>query len=448
MSQTTFVSERTSLIQQQNSFHVKSKSSKYSLDLLFVRRLQKIVQIISQPKVIKIMLVLLFFATLAHVYVVSFTGQVIGGFYQVITSKDIRDFYKILAVSIVIISGSALLDSTIKFLTDFLAVKWREKLCLYLHECYFRKRTYYKVQHVECSSCDNPDQRITQDADNFTTSLAQICSTCLSAPLIIVLYAFFSFRSIAWYAPVIVLVYFLVGFSLNRLVMVPIVNIVYRQEQLEGDFRYVHMRVRENAESIALYRGDKIEHQIANNKFRPLIDNKTKLIRWFWTINSTSNILSYLGSVLNYSVVALPVILGQKENPTSQYVAEASFQLIMLIQGFSTFANLSKAFSELAGYTSRIAHFIEQMEFLQNETDRHFNGKFLRLPVSADHDEVIRFTNVTCFTPQGRSLVHNLNFVVRKGKNLLIIGPSGCGKSTILRILNELWNSFSGIERR
>jgi hypothetical protein len=137
---------------------------------------------------------------------------------------------------------------------------------------------------------------------------------------------------------------------------------------LKGDFRYVHMRVRENAESIAFYRGDDTEHRRANNKFQMLLNNRMKLIRWFWAVNctitqthththtyslkncltqsettphlthslivstATSNVFVYMGSVLNYAVVALPIILRQMENPTNQYIAEASFQLIMLIQ--------------------------------------------------------------------------------------------------------------------
>jgi hypothetical protein len=138
---------------------------------------------------------------------------------------------------------------------------------------------------------------------------------------------------------------------------------------LKGDFRYVHMRVRENAESIAFYRGDDIEHQSANNKFQLLLNNRMRLIRWFWAVNctvthtyiyqytylyierlsqqsymtthsthffnvleATSNAFVYMGSVLNYAVVALPIVLRQMENPTNQYIAEASFQLIMLIQ--------------------------------------------------------------------------------------------------------------------
>jgi hypothetical protein len=124
MSHTTLESnERISLIQQKKNPQQQSKCSsplpKYSVDLVFVQRFWKIVKIISRSANTKIVLFLLFISTFAQVYVVSFTGQVIGGFYQVITSKDINGFYKVLGFSILVILGSALFDSTIKFLTEY-----------------------------------------------------------------------------------------------------------------------------------------------------------------------------------------------------------------------------------------------------------------------------------------------------------------------------------------
>jgi hypothetical protein len=49
-------------------------------------------------------------------------------------------------------------------------------------------------------------------------------------------------------------------------------------------------------------------------------------------LSAASNMISYMGSILNYAIVGFAVVLGQMKEPTSQYVAEASFQLIMLIQ--------------------------------------------------------------------------------------------------------------------
>jgi hypothetical protein len=53
----------------------------------------------------------------------------------------------------------------------------------------------------------------------------------------------------------------------------------------------------------------------------------------------------------------------------------------------------------------------------------NFNGK-----VVVNEAPIIRFENVTCFTPKARQLIKDLNFTIDLDTNLLVMGPSGmCG---------------------
>jgi ATP-binding cassette, subfamily D (ALD), member 4 len=172
---------------------------------------------------------------------------------------------------------------------------------------------------------------------------------------------------VAWYAPLIILGYFLIGYAVSRLVMSVVARIVYQQELLEGDFRFVHMRVRTCSEAIALLEGSDRERLQSQAAFLALLDNKKRLILWQFGLNATTNLFTYFGSIVNYLVVALPILVltgtsaahlpppGSPEhlNALIQYVSEGSFACIMLIQGFTQLLNVSQYVSSLVGYTAR-----------------------------------------------------------------------------------------------
>jgi osmoprotectant transport system ATP-binding protein len=42
------------------------------------------------------------------------------------------------------------------------------------------------------------------------------------------------------------------------------------------------------------------------------------------------------------------------------------------------------------------------------------------------------------YTPQGRSLLSDINFKVKQGQTLVLLGRSGCGKTTTLKLINRL----------
>lgn len=133
---------------------------------------------------------------------------------------------------------------------------------------------------------DNPDQRITQDVDYFSTTFSSVLSSCISAPLIIGWYTYQTVTIIAWFIPLLISGYFFLGYFINKLIMSPIVKMVFRQEQLEGDFRYAHARVRTWAESIALYGGGERERLDTEKTFAELLKNKMRIMKWQYSLNS------------------------------------------------------------------------------------------------------------------------------------------------------------------
>ena len=87
----------------------------------------------------------------------------------------------------------------------------------------------------------------------------------------------------------VALAYALVGTTLTHLVGRPLSILSFRQQRVEADFRYALVRVRENMESIALYRGEEEEGVTLRDRFGAVIDNWYQIMRRTKLLNSLVN---------------------------------------------------------------------------------------------------------------------------------------------------------------
>jgi len=75
---------------------------------------------------------------------------------------------------------------------------------------------------------------MTQDVESFTSRIAEIAGDLLMLPFQFLFYTYRTWATIDWYAPFIVMAYFFVSFILNKLIMSPVVALVFQQDKLEG----------------------------------------------------------------------------------------------------------------------------------------------------------------------------------------------------------------------
>ncbi len=169
------------------------------------------------------------------------------------------------------------------FTRDKLANFWRRWLTDYMIGNYFRDRSFYKL--LDNAKIDNPDQRIAEDINTFTRDSIKYLLVFIEAFLQLI-----AFSGVLWYISPN-LVYFLgmytvIGTLITILVFGRVLTgLNFLQLKKEADFRFSLIRVRENAESIAFYQGERLESNQIQQKFQEVFTNMNSLVKWQFFLN-------------------------------------------------------------------------------------------------------------------------------------------------------------------
>ncbi|XP_057881835.1 lysosomal cobalamin transporter ABCD4 isoform X3 [Melospiza georgiana] len=348
------------------------------------------------------------------------------------------------------------LKSFDQFICNMMYVNWRKSLTEYLHRCYFQGQVYYNLLVLR-EDIDNPDQRISQDVERFCRQLSSMAGKLVISPFTLAYYTYQCFHSTGWLGPVSIFGYFIIGTMINKVLMSPIVSKLVQQEKLEGDFRFKHMQIRVNAEPAAFYRAGRVEHMRTNRRLQSLLKTQRELIGKELWLYIGINTFDYLGSILSYVVIAIPIFSGVYGDlsPTelSALVSKNAFVSIYLIGCFSQLIDLSSTVTDVAGYTHRIGELQETLLSLGRKENGNYSEAKTSWDLDSSHsgeDPVPRDTaflleRVTLSVPSsGKLLIKDLSLRISQGQSVMIVGNTGTGKTSLLRVLGGLWESTRG----
>nr|XP_003214499.1 PREDICTED: ATP-binding cassette sub-family D member 4 [Anolis carolinensis] len=385
-------------------------------------------------------------------------GLIPSQYYGVLGSKDFSGFQKITILALMLIILNSMLKSFDQFICNLMYVSWRKTLTEYLHGYYFQGQVYYTLNILH-EEIDNPDQRISQDVERFCKQLSSMASKLVVSPFTLAYYTYQCFYSTGWMGPVSIFGYFFIGTIVNKILMSPIVSKLVQQEKLEGDFRFKHMQLRVNAESAAFYyvlmicRAGEVEHMRTNRRLQNLLQTQRELIGKELLLYIGINTFDYLGSILSYVVIAIPIFSGIYNDldpaELSSLVSKNAFVSIYLIGCFSQLIDLSTTVSDVAGYTHRIGELQEMLlKLSKKQNDSELQAKWDFNSVSKEKmnpsDTAFLLEHVSISAPSEKLLIKDMNLRVTQGNSLLITGNTGTGKSSLLRVLGGLWNSQEG----
>ncbi|MGL4881089.1 MAG: ABC transporter ATP-binding protein/permease, partial [Waterburya sp.] len=246
-------------------------------------------------------------------------------------------------------------------------------------------------------------------------------------------------------APSILIIFLLVYAGIGTLVTIGIfgrklVEINYEQLRKEANFRFGLVRIRENSESIAFYRGERQESRNLRNFFREVFDNYNSLIFWQdLLLTLFTSAYENIPYILPAVVVAPSVLAGDTE------VGKVREAQIAFAQFFMSINIIVSRFQFWTAFVAGIDRLYLLKEYLDNTVKKHYQVVQEEPRINTIQQDRLSLENVTLQTPNyQRTLIDGLSFNLPTGEGLLIMGASGCGKSSLLRAIAGLWDSGTG----
>ena len=320
------------------------------------------------------------------------------------------------------------------FVRDKLVNYWRRWLTHHYLDTYFRNNAFYKLAYN--ADIDNPDQRISEDINTFT--LRSIFYLLLFVETFLQLIAF---CGVLWTISKMLVLFLMVYATLGTLIASlvfgrSLVALNLFQLRREADFRFSLVRVRENAESIAFYRGEEPESQNVKRRFLDVFENFNKIINWQWFLNLFQYCYSSVTLVMPGIILAPQVLSGDLEIGR---VIQAAGAFTAIFAALTVIVNNFDTLSRFAAGITRLDKFAKALESSATESSKD------RSLIETVEDNRLAIEHLTLQTPDyKRTLVVDLSLDITSGEGVMIVGASGGGKSSLLRAVAGLWNSGTG----
>nr|WP_290224954.1 ABC transporter ATP-binding protein/permease [Trichocoleus desertorum] len=366
-----------------------------------------------------------------------------GVLISALSAQDEPRFWQTVTIFIAVLVIYAPLLAGYRYLRDRLSLQWRRWLTNRFLENYFSDRAYYHL-NTSNTDIDNPDQRIAEDVRSFTQESLTFLLVLVESVLSVI-----AFSGVLWgiSRPLVLflVLYALVGTVVTTVVFgKPLVRLNFEQLKKEADFRFSLVRIRENAEAIAFYRGEEQESQQIQHRFLEVFDNVKRLLIWELNLNVLTNAYEFIPFVLPALVVAPAIFAGEMEvgkvSEAQGAFVRVFFSLNVVVARFQALTTFGAGINRL--YT--FAEFLEQAETSQT-ADTAALGASPQPTIQTIAADRLAVEHLTLETPNHqRTLIEDLSVDLSTGQGLLVMGPSGCGKSSLLRAIAGLWNAGHG----
>src|SRR5438067_1945454 len=365
-------------------------------------------------------------------------------FYNALEQKNQTEFFR----QFVVFTGIALLWIVAQvyrlYFQQMLQIKWRAWLNERFLGQWLKDRAYYRLELIQ-RGVDNPDQRISEDLRLFVDNTLDLGIGLLSSLVTLVTFTVILWELSGDYTIAglripgfmfwTVLAYSLIGSFVVHLIGKPLISLGFNQQRFEADYRFSLVRLRENAEGVALYKGEGLELTTFRERFVHVIDNWWGIMRTRKRLNWVASFLFQFSVPFPYIIVAPRYFAGEV---TLGYIFQVASAFLNVRAALWWFIDIYPQFAAWKATVDRLTSFSASLERVKAEAGQ-LGGE--RAEASGD---TIGIEALQLALPQGQPLLTSTSIQFRPGEDVLVTGPSGAGKSTFFRALAGIWPYWKG----
>lgn len=410
---------------------VKQKSQGL-VNMLFFKNLWKLLKcaIPSWKDAITIDLTLLTGFLVVRTFLSIYISQVNGNIVKNIVKYDMKGFLGELVKLGMLALPASFVNSFIDFETKILALKFRKNMTYHFHSLYIKDLIYYQLTNID-SRIGNPDQRLTQDIEKWSVSLANLYINFAKPLLDLVLFSRKLAQHLSWKGPAYAMLSYFMSSLVLRYLSPAFGRMRATEQILEGEHRKSHTDLIYWSEEIAFQKGAEWEKKRINKIYNKLYCHIKEIIdQKLWMGTFDSMFVKYGATLCGYGVLSIPVfgagsqeyLERMKKDPSSitrDYIRNSSL-LINMSKAIGRIAISYKELQNLAGYS----HLINEMDDVLLDLEK---GNYVRNTVVSGSGtenlnmlsrgkfveaKCIKFDAVPIVSPNGDVLVENMNFEV------------------------------------
>ncbi|MBK8073186.1 MAG: ABC transporter ATP-binding protein/permease [Ramlibacter sp.] len=385
---------------------------------------------------------------LGSVYMLVLLNEWNRVFYDALQNKDAAVFWRELGRFTYLAFGLIIIAVYKFYLTQLLEMRWRAWMTANYLDRWLANHAFYRMELMRYTrdfgaTPDNPDQRIQEDLNLFTTysvglSMGLLNSVVTLASFVGIFWGLSGSRSftvggttyeIAGFMVWMAMGYALLGSVVAHYIGRPLIGLNFNQQKREADFRHRLVRVREFSESIALDHGESAERGHLGNRFASLLSNYLNLLKAQKNLTWFTNGFGQAAAVFPFIVSAPRFFSG-------------AIQLGQLIQ-------IAQAFGKVQDSLSWFVDNYDSLARWRATTDRltSFEDSFTAVApadtglvaMESGASSSLRASGLSLSLPTGERLLDQASLALSPGDAVLLKGPSGSGKSTLFRTLAGLW---------